>query len=161
LQNRAGNPWRVAAKGSLCLKFEVPPMSLDDCRIVQLSRIEDARGSLTVIEGAADVPFAINRVYWLYDVPGGATRAGHGHKALRQMIISMSGSCDVTLDDGYSKKTFHLNRSYFGLYVDPMIWREIDNFSSNAVLLVLASAHYDEADYFRDYQDFRKAARVG
>ena len=134
-------------------------MSLDDCRIVQLSRIEDARGSLTVVEGVAGIPFAIERVYWLYDVPGGASRAGHGHKTLRQLIISMSGSCDVTLDDGYNKKTFHLNRSYFGLYVHPMIWREIDNFSSNAVLLVLASAHYDESDYFRDYQGFSKAVK--
>lgn len=134
-------------------------MSLADCRIVELPRIEDARGSLTVIEGDADVPFAVQRVYWLYDVPGGANRAGHGHRTLRQMIISMSGSCDVTLDDGYNKKLFHLNRSYFGLYVDSMMWRDIGNFSSNAVLLVLASHHYDEADYFRDYQDFLTAAR--
>lgn len=134
-------------------------MSLADCRIVELPRIEDARGSLTVIEGDGDVPFAVQRVYWLYDVPGGANRAGHGHRTLRQMIISMSGSCDVTLDDGYNKKLFHLNRSYFGLYVDSMMWRDIGNFSSNAVLLVLASHHYDEADYFRDYQDFLTAAR--
>jgi hypothetical protein len=134
-------------------------MSLGDCRIVQLRRIEDARGSLTAIEGEVDVPFPINRAYWLYDVPGGASRAGHGHKTLRQLIISMSGSCDITLDDGYDRRTYHLNRSYFGLYVDSMIWREIDNFSSNSVLLVLASLHYDESDYFRDYELFRKAVR--
>lgn len=133
-------------------------MSLEDCHIVDLSRIEDARGSLTVIEGAADVPFVIERVYWLYDVPGGASRAGHGHKTLRQLIVSMSGSCDIALDDGRERRTFHLNRSYFGLYVHPMTWREIDNFSSNAVLLVLASAHYDESDYFRDYATFKAAA---
>lgn len=129
-------------------------MSLDDCRIVQLSRIENARGSLTIVEGGSDIPFSINRAYWLYDVPGGATRAGHAHKALRQLIVSMSGSCDITLDDGYERRTHHLNRSYLGLYVHPMIWRDIDNFSSNSVLLVLASAHYDESDYFREYQEF-------
>lgn len=136
-------------------------MSIDDCRIVQLSRIEDARGSLTVIEGDDDVPFPINRIYWLYDVPGGASRAGHAHKKLQQLIVSMSGSCDIALDDGRNKRTFHLNRSYFGLYVCPMTWREIDNFSSNAVLLVLASAHYDEADYFREYQQFISAVKTG
>jgi WxcM-like, C-terminal len=134
-------------------------MSVDDCHIVQLSRIEDARGSLTVIEGETDIPFAIRRTYWLYDVPGGASRAGHAHKTLRQLIVSMSGSCDIHLDDGRDKKTYHLNRSYIGLYVHPMTWREIDNFSSNSVLLVLASAHYDEADYFRDYGEFSRAAR--
>lgn len=134
-------------------------MSIEDCRIVHLSRIEDARGSLTVIEGEADIPFSILRAYWLYDVPGGASRAGHAHKTLRQLIVSMSGSCDITLDDGYNTIKHHLNRSYFGLYVHPMTWREIDNFSSNSVLLVLASSHYDESDYYREYQDFRKAAR--
>jgi hypothetical protein len=132
-------------------------MSVGDCRILDLSRIEDVRGSLTVVEGGIDVPFSVERVYWLYDVPGGASRAGHGHKTLSQLIISMSGSCDVELDDGRERRKFHLNRSYFGLYVPPMIWREIDNFSSNAVLLVLASAHYNEADYFRDYSTFKAA----
>ena len=132
-------------------------MSLADCRIVNLSRIEDARGALTVIEGQADIPFDVNRVYWLYDVPGGATRAGHAHKTLRQLIVAVSGSCDVMLDDGRERQKFHLNRSFFGLYVHPMIWREIDNFSSNSVLLVLASLHYDESDYFRDFESFSKA----
>ena len=136
-------------------------MSLDDCRIIELSRIEDARGALTVIEGESEIPFSIRRVYWLYDVPGGASRAGHAHKTLQQLIVSMSGSCDIKLDDGREKRTFHLNRSYFGLYVCPMTWREIDNFSSNSVLLVLASAHYDEGDYFRDYTQFTSAARDG
>jgi hypothetical protein len=134
-------------------------MSLDDCRIMPLSRIEDARGNLTVIEGEVDIVFPIKRVYWLYDVPGGASRAGHAHRALRQLIISMSGSCDITLDDGHRKQTYHLNRSYFGLYIHPMTWREINNFSSNSVLLVLASEHYDEADYFRDYAAFTEAVR--
>jgi|ERR1700736_3866142 len=134
-------------------------MSIADCRIIDLSRIEDARGALTVIEGESDIPFEIQRAYWLYDVPGGASRAGHAHAKLRQFFVSMSGSCDIHLDDGRDKKTYHLNRSYFGLYVHSMTWREIDNFSSNAVLLVLASTHYDESDYFRKYEDFAKAAR--
>jgi hypothetical protein len=135
-------------------------MSLDDSRIIDLSRIEDARGSLTVIESNDTIPFAISRVYWLYDVPGGASRAGHAHKTLQQLITSVSGSCDITLDDAFGKRKYHMNRSYFGLYVSPMTWREIDNFSSNSVLLVLASAHYDEADYFRDYVKFFNAART-
>jgi hypothetical protein len=136
-------------------------MSLDDCRILQLTRIEDLRGSLTVVEGSVDIPFAISRAYWLYDVPGGAARAGHAHRTLRQLIVSMSGSCDITIDDGFHRRTHHLNRSYFGLYLHPMIWREIDNFSSNAVLLVLASEHYDEGDYFREYAAFVAAATGG
>ena len=133
-------------------------MSIRDCKIIDLSRIEDIRGALTVIEGDVDVPFPIHRVYWLYDVPGGAMRAGHAHKKLMQLIIAVSGSCDVTLDDGRERKRFHLNRSFHGLYVHPMTWREIDNFSSNSVLLVLASSHYDETDYFREYNEFRKTA---
>jgi WxcM-like, C-terminal len=136
-------------------------VSLDECRIIQLSRIEDVRGSLTVVEGSSDVPFPINRAYWLYDVPGGAARGGHAHRSLRQLIVSLSGSCDVTIDDGHERRTHHLNRSYFGLYVHPMIWREIDNFSSNSVLLVLASAPYDESDYFRDYATFVEAVNGG
>jgi dTDP-4-dehydrorhamnose 3,5-epimerase-like enzyme len=134
-------------------------MSLDDCRIISLPRIEDARGNLTVIEGEVDTAFPIERVYWLYDVPGGASRAGHAHRRLRQLIMSMSGSCDITLDDGNRKQTYHLNRSYYGLYICPMTWREINNFSSNSVLLVLASEHYDESDYFRSYDDFVAAVR--
>jgi hypothetical protein len=132
-------------------------MSLSDCRIVHLPKIVDARGNLTFIEGNAHVPFAIERVYYLYDVPGGAERGGHAHKGLHQLIIAMSGSFDVILDDGSEKRRHHLNRSYYGLYICPMIWRELDNFSSGSVCLVLASNRYDEADYFRDYQEFRRA----
>jgi hypothetical protein len=129
--------------------------SLNNCRIVDLPKITDPRGNLTFIEGGGrHVPFDIKRVYYLYDVPGGAERGGHGHKALHQLIIAMSGSFDVVLDDGFEKKRFHLNRSYYGLYVCPMIWRELDNFSSGSVCMVLASNLYDEADYYRDYDQF-------
>jgi len=131
-------------------------VKIESCKIIELPKISDPRGNLSVIEGGIHIPFDIKRVYYLYDVPGGAERGGHGHKALHQLIIAMSGSFDVVLDDGYEKKRFHLNRSYNGLYVCPMIWRELDNFSSGSVCMVLASNHYDEADYYRDYQLFRR-----
>jgi hypothetical protein len=134
-------------------------MSINDCRIIELSKIADPRGNLTSIEAERDVPFKIRRVYYLYDVPGGATRAGHGHKALKQLIIAMSGSFDIVLNDGFTQQRHHLNRSYYGLYVAPMIWREIDNFSSGSVCMVLASDHYDEADYYRDFDEFLRAAK--
>ena len=105
------------------------------------------------------MPFQIQRVYYLYDTPGGAERGGHAHKGLHQLIVAMSGSYNVILDDGKEKKRFHLNRSYYGLYVCPMVWRELDNFSSGAVCLVLASNLYDESDYYRDYQEFRQALK--
>jgi dTDP-4-dehydrorhamnose 3,5-epimerase-like enzyme len=124
---------------------------------VTLPKITDPRGNLTFIEGGRHIPFEIRRVYYLYDVPGGAERGGHAHKELSQLIIAMSGSFDVLLDDGREKKRVHLNRSYNGLYICPMIWRELDNFSSGAVCMVLASNLYDEADYYRDYQDFISA----
>lgn len=133
-------------------------MSINDCKIIELPRINDRRGNLTFVEGQVHIPFDIQRVYYLYDVPGGAERGGHAHKALNQLIIAMSGSFDIHLDDGASKKTFHMNRSYFGLYVPTMIWREIDNFSSGAVCMVLASERYEEADYYRDYPTFLEAA---
>lgn len=129
-------------------------MALKDCRIVELPKIQDHRGNLTFIEAGRHIPFDIRRVYYLYDVPGGASRAAHGHKALHQMMVAMSGSFDVTLDDGVEKKTFHLNRSYFGLYIPPMMWRDLDNFSSGAVCMVLASDYYEESDYFRSYEEF-------
>lgn len=131
-------------------------MSINDCRIVDLPKITDPRGNLTFIEGGAHIPFAIERVYYLYDVPGGAERGGHAHKALSQLIIAMSGSFDVLLDDGRNKKRIHLARSYYGLYICPMIWRELDNFSSGSVCLVLASSRYDELDYYRNYGDYIK-----
>jgi hypothetical protein len=132
---------------------------LDRCRIIDLPKIQDARGNLTFIEGDNHVPFDIRRVYYLYDVPGGSERGGHAHKDLHQLIVAMSGSFDVVLDDGANKKRVHLCRSYYGLYVCPMIWRELDNFSSGSVCMVLASNVYDEADYYRDYAEFMKARR--
>ena len=135
-------------------------MLIQDCRIIELPKITERRGNLTFIEGGRHVPFEIRRVYYLYDVPGGAERGGHAHKALHQLIIAMSGSFDVILDDGHEKKRFHLNRSYYGLYVCPMIWRELDNFSSGSVCVVLASNLYDESDYFRDYNPFLRAKGI-
>jgi dTDP-4-dehydrorhamnose 3,5-epimerase-like enzyme len=136
-------------------------MALSDCRIISLPKIADPRGNLTFIEGGRHVPFEIRRVYYLYDVPGGADRGGHAHKEMQQLIIAMSGSFDVILDDGRQKQRYHLNRSYYGLYVCPMIWRELDNFSSGSVCLALASNRYDESDYYRDYQEFLRAVRGG
>lgn len=132
-------------------------MDIDHCRIIELPKISDPRGNLTFIEGQNHIPFDIARVYYLYDVPGGAERGGHAHKELSQLIIAMSGSFDVVLDDGKRKKRVHLNRSYYGLYVCPMIWRELDNFSSGSVCMVLASNKYDEADYYRDYNQYLSA----
>jgi hypothetical protein len=113
------------------------------------------------VEEGEHIPFGIQRVYYLYDVPGGASRGGHAHKALHQLIVAMSGSFDVVLNDGGDERRFHLNRSYFGLYVCPMIWRELDNFSSGAVCMVLASNRYTEDDYFRDYDEFLAARDAG
>ena len=132
-------------------------MGLSDCKTVALPKISEPRGNLTFIEGERHVPFEIKRVYYLYDVPGGAERGGHAHKALRQLIVAISGSFDILLDDGYQRKRFHLSRSYSGLYVCPMIWRQMDNFSSGSVCLVLASSFYEESDYFRDYEQFLAA----
>lgn len=133
-------------------------MSIADCRIIELPKISDPRGNLSFIEGGRHVPFDIQRVYYLYDVPGGSDRGSHAHKSLHQFIVAMSGSFDVVLDDGVEKKRFHLNRSYYGLYVCPMMWRDLDNFSSGAVCMVLASTHYDAGDYIRDYAEFRRLA---
>lgn len=131
--------------------------SVDQCRVVELPKIADPRGNLTFVEGMRHVPFDFQRVYYLYDVPSGAERGGHAHKALHQLIIPMSGSFDVLLDDGRNKKRFQLNRPFYGLYVCPLIWRELNNFSSGSVCMVLASNIYDEADYYRDYSDFLQA----
>ncbi|GIW34675.1 FdtA/QdtA family cupin domain-containing protein [Meiothermus sp.] len=136
-------------------------MPLDQVRIITLPKISDPRGNLTFVEENRHVPFEIKRVYYLYDVPGGEVRGGHAHHELEQLIIAASGSFDIILDDGYVRHRFHLNRSYFGLYVPRMIWREMDNFSSASVCLVLASNYFDEADYIRDYAEFVKMVRNG
>jgi len=132
-------------------------MFVSECKIIELPKITDQRGNLTFVEGNSHVPFDIQRVYYLYDVPGGSERGGHAHKALHQLIIAMSGSFDVVLDDGREKKLFHLNRSYYGLYVCPMMWRELNNFSSGSVCMVLASNVYDEEDYYRDHAEYLAA----
>lgn len=132
---------------------------LADIKLLELPKISDPRGNLTFIEGGRHIPFDIKRVYYLYDVPGGAERGGHAHRELHQLLIAMSGSFDITLDDGIQRTKVHLNRSYYGLYICPMTWREIDNFSSGAVCLVLASNYYDESDYFRDYSKFIATVR--
>ena len=133
----------------LCALFMI-----NHCKLIELPKFNDARGNLSFIEGGQHIPFDIKRVYSLYDVPGGSERGSHAHKNLHQFIVAMSGSFDVVLDDGKEKKRFHLNRSYSGLYVCPMMWRDLDNFSSGSVCVVLASAHYDEDDYIRNYEEF-------
>jgi dTDP-4-dehydrorhamnose 3,5-epimerase-like enzyme len=132
-------------------------MPIEDCRIVDLPRLTDPRGDLTFIEGGQHVPFDIARVYYLYDVPVGAERGGHAHKDLHQLIVAMSGSFDVVLDDGREKRRFHLDRPDTGLYICPMLWRELENFSQGSVCMVLASNRYDEADYYRDYGEYLAA----
>jgi hypothetical protein len=134
-------------------------MALSNCNLIDLPKISDPRGNLTFVEGGRHIPFEIKRVYYLYDVPGGATRAGHAHKTLHQVLIAISGSFDVLLDDGTEKKRYHLNRSYFGLYIYPLTWREIDNFSSGAVCLAVVSDFYNETDYYRDYSEFLRSVR--
>jgi len=129
-------------------------MDVKNCTLVELPKITDPRGNLTFIEGGRHVPFEIQRVYYLYDVPGGSERGGHAHKELHQLIVAISGSFDILLDDGQNQKRVHLSRSFIGLYVCPMIWRELDNFSSGSVCMVLASNKYNEADYYRNFDDF-------
>ena len=128
-----------------------------DCTIIELDKHHSERkGNISVVENGKDVPFDVKRTYYLYDVPGGESRGGHAHKELKQLIIAASGSFTVTLDDGHVKRTFTLNRPYQGLYVVPGIWRTLDDFSSGAVCLVLASEKYDASDYIRDYNEFLK-----
>ncbi|MCB0279619.1 MAG: WxcM-like domain-containing protein [Calditrichaeota bacterium] len=127
---------------------------INDVRIIELPKISDFRGNLSFIEGSKHIPFEIKRVYYLYDVPGDAIRGGHAHKQLEQLIIAVSGSFDVVINDGHNEKRFHLNRSYYGLYFPNLLWRSLDNFSSGAVCLVLASEYYEESDYIRDYNNY-------
>lgn len=131
--------------------------TINDCCLIDLPKITDPRGNLTFVEGRKHIPFEIKRLFHLYDVPGGEMRAGHALRSCEQFLIAMSGSFDAIVDDGATQKRFHLNRSYNGLYIPPLIWRELDNFSSGSVCAVLASECYDESGYYRTYHDFRAA----
>ncbi|RYE53595.1 MAG: WxcM-like domain-containing protein [Sphingobacteriales bacterium] len=124
------------------------------CNVLELPKIQNPAGNITAINNLLEVPFEIRRIYYLYDVPGGESRGGHGHRALHQLIVAAGGSFDVIVDDGHVKRTIHLSRPYMGLYMPPGLWRELNNFSSGATCLVLASAIYDESDYIRDYDEF-------
>jgi dTDP-4-dehydrorhamnose 3,5-epimerase-like enzyme len=129
-------------------------MALIEAKLIELPKIEDERGNLSFIEEKTHIPFEIKRSYWIYDVPGGETRGGHAYRELQEFIVALSGSFDVVLDDGRNKKVYSLNRSYYGLYVPKMIWRSLENFSTNSLCLILASGHYNENDYIRNYVDF-------
>lgn len=129
-------------------------MNLDECKIINLPKVQDTRGNLTFIEQNKHIPFNIARVYYLYDVPGGGARGGHAHKQCHEFLIAASGSFDVVITNGKETRKYQLNRSYYGLYLPPMTWRELENFSSGSVCLVMASEPFFENDYIRDYQDF-------
>jgi hypothetical protein len=132
---------------------------LKKCGVVELRGFSDSRGHLVFIEGGNDIPFAIKRVYYIYRVPSEADRGGHAHKTLRQLVIPVYGSFEVTLDDGFRKSTYTMSDPRYGLYICPITWREIRNFSQDAVCLVLASDHHDEGDYYRNYQCFLEAVK--
>jgi dTDP-4-dehydrorhamnose 3,5-epimerase-like enzyme len=136
-------------------------VKLDDARIVDFPQVAEPRGNLSFIEGNKHISFQIKRIYYLYDVPSGATRGGHAHKNLFELVIALSGSFNVVLNDGVTQKVFFLNRPHYGLYIPPGLWREIDNFSSNSVLLALASDIYIEKDYIRDFEVFKKMVANG
>jgi hypothetical protein len=131
------------------------PFTVFDCNLIQLPKIHNRAGNITPVENLINLPFSVHRVYYLYDIPGGESRGAHGHIKLESLIIAVSGSFDVTLDDGRNKKLITLNRPYFGIHIKPGMWRDISNFSSGAICLVLASELYDESDYIRDYDDYK------
>lgn len=131
-------------------------MTIDDCKIIELPRFLDARGNLSFVEQLNHIPFEIKRTYWIYDVPGGEERGGHAYRQNEEFIVALSGAFDVVVDDGQQKKTFALNRSYYGLYVPNGLWREMNNFSTNSLALEFGSTHYDKADYIRSYEEFLK-----
>lgn len=128
---------------------------ITDCQIIELPKIHDPRGNLTFIEGGKHVAFDISRAYWIYDVPGGMGRGGHAYKQLHELVVAVSGSFDVTVDDGKSQQKFSLNRSYYGLLIPPMVWRSLDNFSTNSLCLILGSRPYERDDYLYDYDEFK------
>ena len=134
-------------------------MTIAECRKIDLPKSQDPRGNLTFIEGNVHIPFQIKRVFYLYDVPGGEMRAGHALKTCQQFVIAASGSFDVIIDDGIEKTRYHLNRSFYGLFIPALVWRELDNFSSGSVCLVLASETYDAQGYYRSYEEFKQAIK--
>jgi hypothetical protein len=131
-------------------------MIINDCKILDLPKIEDPRGNLTFIEEKNHIPFCIKRVYWIYDVPGGQKRGGHAFKEQQEFIVALSGSFDVIVNNGKEKLTFSLNRSYYGLYIPNSLWRQMENFSTNSVALVLSSTYFNEKDYIRDFEDYKQ-----
>lgn len=133
---------------------------LNSGRLIQLPKIIDERGNLSFIEENNHIPFKIKRTYWIYDVPGGQGRGGHAFKEQQELIVALSGSFDVIIDNGQDKQTFSLNRSYYGLYVPPGIWRQMQNFSTNSLAFVISSTEYNEADYVRDYDEFLKTVKI-
>jgi WxcM-like, C-terminal len=137
----------------------ISTVDVAQARVIRLPVVSNPKGNLTFIESTRHVPFSIERVYYLYDVPGGEARGGHAHRTIQQVIIALSGSFEVTLDDGRTRRSFLLNRAHHGLYIPCMLWRELTNFSSGSVCLVLASAYFDESDYYREYTDFVRAAQ--
>jgi hypothetical protein len=131
-----------------------PAPTTDDCITIQLPKIPDVRGNLTYIEGGMHIPFAVRRAYWMYDVPGGEVRGGHAYRTLQEFVIALSGSFDLVLTDGTRRRTVAMNRSYYGVFVPRLVWRQVGNFSTNAVCLILASGDYDESDYLRRYDEY-------
>ena len=134
---------------------------MEEALIIELPKFLDARGNLSFAQNNTHIPFEIKRTYWLYDVPGGESRGGHAYRETEEFVIALSGSFDVIVDDGKEKNTFHLNRSYYGLYIPKGMWREMDNFSTNSLALEFASTKYDPADYIRDYDEFLKLKEDG
>ena len=152
-QKTTAESWRMRAR-------ELIPLKIGRCKIVRFPKIMDARGNLSFIEGRSQIPFEIKRVYYVYDIPSGAKRGGHAHRQMEAIIIALSGSFEVKVDDGFKIDSIFLNKPNYGLYLPAEIWREIDNFSSNSIALVLASTLYNECDYIRDYALFKKIART-
>ena len=136
-------------------------MSINKCRIIELPKFLDSRGNLSFVQNHSQIPFEINRTYWVYDVPGGESRGGHAYMETEEFVIAISGSFDVIIDDGIGRKTFHLNRSYYGLYIPKGMWREMTNFSTNSLALEFASTRYNPDDYIRNYTEFLKLKEDG
>ena len=136
-------------------------MNIHDVKLIELPKFNDPRGNLSFAENCTQIPFEIKRTYWLFDVPGGESRGGHAYKTTEELVIALSGSFDVVIDDGKERKTFVLNRSYYGLYIPKGLWREMNNFSTNSLALDFASTPYDKNDYIRDYNDFLKLKTNG